>query len=139
MRAHPGPHSSLRPTGFVTWAAPAGAAREFRRSIVRNSNKLSPVRRKANAGPEGPALALRPTGLEPVTFGAGGQRSNPLSYGRVAARLPLRRPSSERVPRVMLAAELGCFLLPLESSALLRLRGSVLFGGEGGIRTRGGA
>jgi len=57
----PSEGSSIRTTGVVTWAI-LRMAREFRRLVVRNSNGFSPVRRKANAGPEGPASSLRPTG-----------------------------------------------------------------------------
>ena len=54
---------SIRPTGFVTWAV-LWTACEFRFRAARNSDRSSPVRRKANAGPEGPASSLRPTGFE---------------------------------------------------------------------------
>ena len=81
------PSSAIRPAGLVTWAvlwtaAVRRTAREFRFRVARNSDRLSPVRRRANAGPEGPASSLRPAGLEPVTSGAAVRRSNPLSYGR---------------------------------------------------------
>lgn len=49
------PHASLRPTGPATWAA-LRAAREFARVDAANSDKFSPVRRKAEAGSAYPLL-----------------------------------------------------------------------------------